>query len=169
MSVSFDRFLNARHGRHRKASLGRAYCVVRQTWRLSDDPQRDPPREEVVAARRSASEAADLAREAAWSYRRNGFHKPSGAWWGADGEEFHRFQVRSRMPQRLGAIAVVALASLATLAIVNRNEAGRRKTARKPGKPAKAGKPSKPVKAAKPAKSAKRPSNGRRKTPAPTA
>jgi hypothetical protein len=120
MSVSFDRFLNARQRQHRKASLGRAYCVVRQTWRLSDDPQIEPPREEVVAARRSASEAADLAREAAWAYRRSGFHKPSGAWWGADGDEFHRFQVRGRMPRRMGAVAVLALAGLATFAIVNR-------------------------------------------------
>lgn len=121
MSVTFDRFLNARQRHARKASLGRAFTVVRQTWRLTDDPQTEPPREEVIATRRSASEAADLAREAAWGFRRNGFHKPSGAWWGADGEEFHRFQVRSRNRRRLGTVAVFAVAGLATVAVVRRN------------------------------------------------
>ena len=120
MSVSFDRFLNARQRHDRKASLGRAYTVVRQTWQLTDDPQTQPPREEIIATRRSASEAADLAREAAWSFRRNGFHKPSGAWWGADTEEFHRFKVLRRSRPRVGAVAVVALAGLAAVAVVNR-------------------------------------------------
>jgi hypothetical protein len=128
MSVSFDRFLNARQRHARKASLGRAYSVVRQTWRLTDDPQTEPPREEVIATRRSASEAADLARESAWTFRRNGFHKPSGAWWGADGEEFHRFQVRGRSRRGLGALAVFAVAGLATFAVVQRSGRKRAKS-----------------------------------------
>ena len=70
-----------------------------------------------MATRRTASEAADLAREAAWSFKRYGFHKPSGAWWGADAETFHRFLVRPSSRATVGALAAVALAGLAALAL----------------------------------------------------
>ncbi len=125
MSASFDRFLNARHRQSRKASLGRAFTVTRQSWRLTDDPREVAPQVEVVATRRSASEAADLAREAAWSFKRNGFHKPSGAWWGADGEMFHRFMVRPNARATTGALLAVALAGVAAVAISQR-KSGRR-------------------------------------------
>ena len=59
MSASFDRFLNARRQVSRKASLGRAFTVTRQSWRLTDDPRTTPPEVEVLATRRTASEAAD--------------------------------------------------------------------------------------------------------------
>lgn len=120
MSVSFDRFLNARHRVSRKASLGRAFTVERQTWRLSDDPQTTPPQVQVVATRRTASEAADLAREAAWAYARNGFHKPSGAWWAAEGALFHRFVVRAGSGRGAGVLAALALAGIAAVAIAGR-------------------------------------------------
>ena len=121
MSASFDRFLNARHRQSRKASLGRAFTVSRQSWRLADDPRETEPEVEIVATRRTASEAADLAREAAWSFSRNGFHKPSGAWWGADGEMFHRFMVRPSSRATTGAaILAVALAGVAAVAISQR-------------------------------------------------
>jgi hypothetical protein len=125
MSASFDRFLNARHSLSRKASLGRAFTVTRQSWRLSDDPRTTPPEVEVLATRRTASEAADLAREAAWGFKRYGFHKPSGAWWGADGENFHRFLVRPGSRATAGALAAVALAGVAALAL-SRRRSGRR-------------------------------------------
>jgi hypothetical protein len=124
MSASFDRFLNARHRLSRKASLGRAFTVVRQSWRLSDDPRDIPPEVEVLATRRTAAEAADLAREAAWGFKRYGFHKPSGAWWGADSETFHRFMVRPSSRATAGALAAVAIAGVAALAL------SRRKTGR---------------------------------------
>lgn len=128
MSASFDRFLNARRQVSRKASLGRAFTVTRQSWRLTDDPRTTPPEVEVLATRRTASEAADLAREAAWAFKRNGFHKPSGAWWGADGETFHRFMVRPSSQATAGALAALAVAGVAALAL----------SARKPGRKRKA-------------------------------
>jgi hypothetical protein len=124
MSASFDPFLNARAQISRKASLGRAFSVVRQSWRLSDDPSVKAPKVEVVATNRTASEAADLARDAAGSYRRYGFHKPSGAWWGADADTFHRFLVQgggSGLKSR--ALAAVALAGLAAFALSRRRPA----------------------------------------------
>jgi hypothetical protein len=131
MSVSFDRFLNAHHRLSRKASLGRAFTVTRQSWRLTDDPGVTPPEVEVLATRRSASEAADLAREAAWSFKRYGFHKPSGAWWGADGEMFHRFMVGSSSRATAGALAAVAVAGVAALAMSRRKPgSGRSRPAR---------------------------------------
>jgi hypothetical protein len=126
MSASFDRFLNARHRQSRKASLGRAFTVTRQSWRLNDDPRETAPEVEVMATRRSASEAADLAREAAWSFKRYGFHKPSGAWWGADGDMFHRFMVGPSSRATAGALLAVAVAGMAAVAISQRKSGGRR-------------------------------------------
>jgi MYXO-CTERM domain-containing protein len=124
MSASFDRFLNARQRFSRKASLGRAFSVLRQSWKLTDDPQVKPPKVEVIAARRTASDAADLAREAAWSYKRYGFHKPSGAWWGADADTFHRFVVQpGSQAVQSGALAALALAGLAVFALTRRRRA----------------------------------------------
>ena len=124
MSASFDRYLNARHRQSRKTSLGRAFTVSRQSWRLADDPRETPPEVEVLATKRSASEAADLAREAAWSFKHNGFHKPSGAWWGADGEMFHRFLVRPSSRATAGALLAVAVAGVAAVAISQRKSGG---------------------------------------------
>ena len=120
MSASFDRFLNARHRQSRKTSLGRAFTVTRQSWRLSDDPRDTAPEMEVMATKRTASEAADLAREAAWGFKRYGFHKPSGAWWGADADNFHRFMVRPSSRATAGALAAVALAGVAAVALSRR-------------------------------------------------
>jgi hypothetical protein len=110
MSASIDRFLNARHRQSRKASLGRACTVLRESWRLTDDPRDVPPEVEVLSTRRTASEAADLARQAAWGFPRYGFHKPSGAWWGADGETIHRFVIRSGAGAGARALAAVTIA-----------------------------------------------------------
>jgi hypothetical protein len=127
MSASFDPFLNARRQISSKASLGRAFSVVRQSWRLTDDPSVKAPKVEVLATRRTASEAADLARETAWSYRRYGFHKPSGAWWGADADTFHRFLVqRGALRLKSRALAAVALAGLAAFALSRRRSASSR-------------------------------------------
>ena len=128
MSASFDRFLNARHRQSRKASLGRAFTVSRQSWRLSDDPREIEPEVEILATKRSASEAADLAREAAWSFKRYGFHKPSGAWWGADAEMFHRFVVRPSGRATTGAaLLAVAVAGVAAVALTQRKTGRRRR------------------------------------------
>ena len=128
MSASIDRFLNARHRQSRKTSLGRAFTVTRQSWRLSDDPRDTPPEVEIMATKRSASEAADLAREAAWSFKRYGFHKPSGAWWGADGEMFHRFMIGPSSRGTTGALLAVALAGVAALAISQSRSGGKRRS-----------------------------------------
>lgn len=128
MSASFDRFLNARHRQSRKTSLGRAFTVTRQSWRLTDDPRETEPEVEVMATRRTASEAADLAREAAWGFKRYGFHKPSGAWWGADGEMFHRFMIGPSSRATTGALLAVALAGVAAVAISQRSGGRRRRS-----------------------------------------
>ena len=120
MSAAFERFLNARRPHARGASLGRAFTVVRQSWKLIDDPRTTAPEVEVLASRRTASEAADLAREAAWSYRRYGFHKPSGAWWGVEGENFHRFVIRPGGMVTGGAVAAILVAGVAAFALSRR-------------------------------------------------
>jgi hypothetical protein len=120
MVNAFERFLKPRPSLPSKASLGRGVNVIRQTWRLTDDPRTDRPEIEVLATRRTASDAADVAREAALAFRRHGFHKPSGCWWGADEARFHRFSVRGQTPRATGAGIAVALAALATVAIIVR-------------------------------------------------
>lgn len=82
-----------------------------------------------MATKRSASEAADLAREAAWAFKRYGFHKPSGAWWGADGEMFHRFMVGPNARGTTSALLAVALAGLAAVAISQRRSGRGRRAA----------------------------------------
>jgi hypothetical protein len=126
MSASFDRFLNTRPRLSRKASLGRAYSVLRESWKLTDDPRVTRPKVEVLTTRRTASEAADLAREAAQEFKRFGFHKPSGAWWGADAEIFHRFVIRPGSGAvRAGALAAVTVAGVAAFALSRRSRRAR--------------------------------------------
>ncbi|MBS0331615.1 MAG: hypothetical protein JSS35_02500 [Proteobacteria bacterium] len=116
-----DRFLARAPILEEGPSLGRVFAVVRESWLLSEDPRAVAPRSELLASRRTALEAADLARDAAEAFDRHGFHKPSGAWWAAEGERFHRFAVRPQRPANpslilgsglvaLGAVVGVALA-----------------------------------------------------------
>ena len=114
MPKSVDRFLRHRTGVSRKGpALGRTFNVTRETWSLTDDPQVAPPVTELAVSRRTASDAADLARGAAEAFPRHGFHKPSGAWWGADEARFHRFVVHS--VRQKTAAAVLLLSGLAGL------------------------------------------------------
>ncbi len=125
MTERIDPFLRHRSVGSRKGDLGRVFGVTRETWSLGDDPKTTPPRLEVLASRRSAAEAADLAREAAAACRRHGFHKPSGAWWGVDELLFHRFVIRAR--RHRDGVALLVAAGLASLAAVGlaRRRAGR--------------------------------------------
>ena len=118
-----SRFLSSRTRTRSGAPLGRIFSVIRQTWNIADDPRRTKPRESAVATHRTAADAADLARDAAAAFRSHGFHKPSGAWWGAEDEDFHRFLVapdreRRGAPVLLGlgalALALTAFAAAAT-------------------------------------------------------
>jgi hypothetical protein len=119
MQSPFDRFLTHRIGDGRKAALGRVYNVTCERWRLTDDPQAVRPKAEIVAFGRTASDAADLARAAATAYPEHGFHKPSGAWWGADAERFHRFVVHAgRRRSARAPLAMVGVAALAGLGLV---------------------------------------------------
>ncbi|MGH6911216.1 MAG: hypothetical protein ACREE0_15325 [Phenylobacterium sp.] len=110
-----DRFLSTRTRTRSGARLGRVFGVVRQTWRVADDPRRTNPKEIALASRRSASDAADLARNAAAAFGSHGFHKASGAWWASEGEVFHRFLVAPDRPKRgppvLLGLGVLALAA----------------------------------------------------------
>ena len=117
-----DRFLNSRSRIQPYAPLGRVFSVVKETWRLKDDPKKVRPKVELLTAHRSASDAADFAREAAEDQPQHGFHKASGAWWGSDGQDFHRFAITTRRPA--GWVAVVlplALGVAATLVFSRRS------------------------------------------------
>lgn len=121
MAKSLDRFLRHRTAISKSAALGRVLSVTRETWRLTDDPRAVHPETEVVASRRTASDAADIARDAASTYGRHGFHKASGSWWGADESQFHRFVVHDGRKGAATAIVVVSgLAGLVALALLRR-------------------------------------------------
>lgn len=126
MPRAIERFL--RHGPvlPKTPTLGRAYAVTRETWRLSDDPKRVRPALEVLVTRKTASEAADLAREAAEAFDEHGFHKPSGAWWGSDGALFHRFSARPRS-RHAGLILAGSAALALTAALIGRRNGGRKR------------------------------------------
>ena len=132
MPKSVDRFLRRRTGISRKAAaLGRVFDVTRETWRLTDDPQIEPPTTDLLVSRRSASDAADLARAAAGALPRHGFHKPSGAWWGADDMLFHRFVVHAGPRKSGGAILVLSsLAGLIALGLLNQRRHGQSRRGR---------------------------------------
>jgi hypothetical protein len=68
---------------------------------------------QILVTRKTASEAADFARMAAEACPEHGFHKPSGAWWGSDGERFHRFATRGRPPSA----ALIVLGGSAALGV----------------------------------------------------
>ena len=133
MATSLDRFLGPKAAIVPTQSLGRIFNVTRETWRLTDDPKTQAPDRELFVADRTASEAADLARDAAEQFARHGFHKPSGAWWAADGEYFHRFVVHTGRRDRPASLAltVLAIGGVAALGLVG---LGLRR--RKPGEPA---------------------------------
>lgn len=76
----------------------------------------------MVASRRSASDAADIARVQAAALPRSGYHKPSRAWWGVEGDRFHRFVVQAS-PQRKAVLALSAgLVGLGVLALIRRRK-----------------------------------------------
>ena len=122
MPKEVDRFLARAPILEEGPSLGRVFAVVREGWLLSEDPRAIAPRTEIMANRRTALEAADFARESAEAFDRHGFHKPSGAWWASEGEDFHRFQVApdrtKRGPPILLGLGVLALAVTALGAAV---------------------------------------------------
>lgn len=109
-------------------ALGRVFNVTRETWRLSDDPKLTSPKVELLVTSRTASDAADFARRAAFDYKRHGFHKPSGAWWGADAEQIHRIVVhagrRRFVARRLG-FALVGVAVLSVIGFSQHRRASR--------------------------------------------
>ena len=114
-----DRFLRQKTALSGKVALGRVFGVTRETWRLSDDPQVVPPQTETLSSRRTASDAADLARSAAAAHVQHGFHKPSGSWWGADDAQFHRFVIHAGRRHRTGALLLVSgFAGLAAVALL---------------------------------------------------
>ena len=114
MANPFDRFLRHSTVISRQGALGRDFAVTQETWALTDDPQVTKPKRVTLATRRTAADAADLAREEAKAYPKSGFHKPSRSWWGADDTLFHRFVVHGE--RRYGAALLVA-SGLAGVAI----------------------------------------------------
>lgn len=107
--ASHDQFLNSRSRIEPYAPLGRVFSVIKETWRLQDDPKTVKPAVQLLTAQRSASDAADFARDVASDLAQHGFHKASGAWWGSDGQEFHRFVITARRPAGWG-LAVLPMA-----------------------------------------------------------
>ncbi|MCR5872986.1 hypothetical protein LRS10_01495 [Phenylobacterium sp. J426] len=108
-------------GPHR---LGRVFSVRRETWRLDQDPSRERPEVTVLASRRSAAEAADLARAAAAVFERRGFHKATGSWWGVAAGRFHRFRVVG--PTRRAGLVAAGLGVLAAAVLIGRRRQARR-------------------------------------------
>jgi hypothetical protein len=127
MSESIERFLRRRPTISTHAPLGRVFNVLRETWRLDDDPKRTTPDSGFIATGRSASEAADLAREWTGRYAKHGFDKPSGAWWAVEGPHIHRITVAPRRRRSLGLALGLGAAGLAAV-IVARGASGRRPT-----------------------------------------
>jgi len=124
MPDPIDRFLRHRPTISSRSGLGRRHGVVRQSWPLEADPRKVRPRRLVVASGRSASEAADIARAAAGVFATNGFHKPSGAWWGVADGRFHRFMVTSRRPRRSSILVGVGVLGLAALTLARSRRSG---------------------------------------------
>ena len=123
-----DRFLKHRSRLSRRAGLGRVFNVTRESWRSGDDPKTTRPQTVLLLSGRTASEAADLARARAEVLPQHGFDKPSGSWWGADGEQFHRFVVHPGR-SRGHTVAVVAgsglVAGLLAVALWGRHRSRR--------------------------------------------
>ena len=126
MADSIERFLRRRPTISAHAPLGRVFGVLRETWRLQDDPKSSAPETIFLATGRSAAEAADLAREAAAAFRRNGFDKASGAWWAVEGELFHRITVAPRRRRSIGLAVGLGVAGVAALLVAQKAK-GRRK------------------------------------------
>ena len=112
MAQSVDRFLRHRPRISTHAPLGRVFSVTQQSWDLTDDPKKIPPMIDVIATGRSAAEAADLARAAAVTFNRHGFHKPSGAWWASEDGRFHRFVIGNRGQTSATLVAGIGLAGV---------------------------------------------------------
>ncbi|HVI34472.1 hypothetical protein [Phenylobacterium sp.] len=109
-----------KHGRKESvgaagAALGRVFSVRRETWRLDQDPSREPPEVTVLTSRRSAAEAADVARDAVSAFRKRGFHKPTRSWWGAADGRIHRFRVEGPRARATLFAVGVGLAAAAVL------------------------------------------------------
>ena len=123
-----ERFIGRKDDIPRTAALGRVFNVTRQTWRLSDDPAKARPAREPLTTGKTASEAADFARDVAGAFPRHGFHRRSGSWWAVEGEWFHRFAVHTT-PKRKAAILLIAtgLAGLAAVAVARRRGVSRRR------------------------------------------
>lgn len=128
MPNPLNHFLRHGTGLSERASLGRTFDVTRESWRLSDDPNVVCPDTELLTSRQPASDAAELARKAAKSYPRHGFHKASGAWWGADDKGFHRFFMHAARPGASAAVFLMSgLAGTMALAVASYRGRGRRR------------------------------------------
>jgi hypothetical protein len=114
-----DRFLSSRTRTRTGAPLGRVFSVIQQTWRITDDPRKTKPKELALATGRTASDAADVARDAAEAFASSGFHKASGAWWASEDGAFHRFLItRDRRGGMAPALLGLGVAALALTALV---------------------------------------------------
>lgn len=117
MAEFIQRFLRRRPTISTHAPLGRVFNVLRETWRLDDDPKRTAPDSSFIATGRSAAEAADLAREWAGRFQRHGFDKASGAWWAVEGERIHRVTVAPKRRRPVGLALGLGAAGLAAVLV----------------------------------------------------
>ena len=126
MSRRFDRFLRHLPATSLRPSLGRAFNVTQESWKLSDDPAKVRPRRERLITGHTASEAADFARFTAESFAEHGFHKPSGAWWASNGTDFHRYVVHTGRRGPSTALIVVSGVGGLALALIHLRGRSRR-------------------------------------------
>lgn len=121
-----------RGGSSGRLVLGRNHCVLRQTWRASDDPQTAVPDESLFASDRTAAEAADLAREVASLFPQYGYEKVTRCWWAKDRDSYHRFYVSAQKPRptalmlMVGVSAALGLAALGGVARTRTRKRARR-------------------------------------------
>ena len=125
MSPTHEQFLGHRSLVSDRSRLGREFALTQETWRLTDDPKATRPKTQMLTTRITAAEAADAARAAAAGYEEHGFHKPSGAWWGSDGAEFHRFVVHTRGSFWPGKLLIASSLLSLAFAVAHRGRASR--------------------------------------------
>lgn len=96
--------------------LGRNHCVLRQTWPAAADPQTALPSESLLASDRTASDAADLAREVAGLFPQHGYEKVTRCWWAKDAENYHRFYVSEQKKKASPIMLMVGVSAALGLA-----------------------------------------------------
>jgi hypothetical protein len=107
-----------RQGPPKRLVLGRNHCVLRQTWLASADPTTAQPAESLLASDRTASDAADLARQVAALFPQHGYEKVTRCWWAKDAENYHRFYVAEQKPRQSAMMLMLGVSAALSVAAI---------------------------------------------------